>query len=322
MRVLEVERRTKGSITYLGASMLLNDREWKPHEIADMYFERWPRQEANFRAVSQAVGFKDVHGYGKQLVDNVSVVTELDKLQQRTVRLEERADKVAGKLVEQTEALVEAEEALRSRQQRQKMVSEQLQQRVAQGKQITSKLQQLAEEQRQLVEEIPAQMAETDKLQEKVRKSAVQANKIKATFEKYAQLWELLQSRRRIFKHDVELDSLFSVMKVGLVLLVTYVLKEYLGDARMEPATFIDRVATLPARLRTTPELEILTFEYNRRDPDVMAVLAEQCEAINARRLPLRSGRVLRVHVDPPPLPRRPPPTNRRVKPGDRFRKT
>jgi hypothetical protein len=74
-----------------------------------------------------------------------------------------------------------------------------------------------------------------------------------------------IDSRRRIFKHDVELDSIFSVPKVGLVLAITFVLKEYLGGACMEALTFLDRVATLPARLRLLPQLEILTFEYSHR---------------------------------------------------------
>src|SRR5205085_1015410 len=65
IRVIEVERRGKGEVTYLGASTLLEERTWKAAEVADLYFDRWPCQEANFRAVNQAVGSKQVHGYGK-----------------------------------------------------------------------------------------------------------------------------------------------------------------------------------------------------------------------------------------------------------------
>src|ERR1019366_9636617 len=96
---------------------------------------------------------------------------------------------------------------------------------------------------------------------------------------------ETLKSRRHIFQHDVELDSLFAVLKVGLVLLVSFVLKKYLGDARMEPVTFLERLATLPGRLHVMPELEIVTFEYNTRDPEVMALLATHRQTINGLRL-------------------------------------
>jgi GAF domain-containing protein len=86
-----------------------------------------------------------------------------------------------------------------------------------------------------------------------------------------------------------------------------------------EDKTFLERVATLPARLRTTPELELVTFLYNRRDPEVMKLIVDHCDAINARGLRTRSGRRLRLQVDPAPLPRVPPPRQRWVNTGDRF---
>ena len=85
----------------------------------------------------------------------------------------------------------------------------------------------------------------------------------------------------------------------------------------MEALTFLERVATLPARLRLLPQVELLTFVYNERDPDVMALLTQHCEAINARALRTRSGRTLRVQVDPAPRPSRPPPA--RTKSTSRF---
>ena len=85
-------------------------------------------------------------------------------------------------------------------------------------------------------------------------------------------------------------------------------------------STFLDRVATLPASLRITPQLEIVTFEYNRRDPEVMGLLQTHCDAINARGLHLRSGRRLRIAVEEAPAPIRPPPPGSRVGSGDRFK--
>jgi hypothetical protein len=130
---------------------------------------------------------------------------------------------------------------------------------------------------------------------------------------------EKLDSRREIFRHDVELDSLFAVLKVALVLLVRFALKEYLGGSSMAPVTFIERLATLPGRVRMMPDIEIVTFDYNARGPEVMALLAAHREAINARRLRTRSGRVLRIEVDPAPSPRRPPPPKARANTIRRF---
>ena len=102
---------------------------------------------------------------------------------------------------------------------------------------------------------------------------------------------------------------------------MTYVLKEFLGDARMDASTFLDRMATLPATIRTTPQLEIVTFEYNQRDPEIMGLLQAHCETINDRRLRLRSGRTLKIAVEEAPQRQRPPPPGSRVGSGDRFRR-
>ena len=89
----------------------------------------------------------------------------------------------------------------------------------------------------------------------------------------------------------------------------------------MAPITFLEHVATLPARVRRTPTVEIVTLEHNRRDPEVMGLLRSQCEAINARRLRLRNGRLLRFAVDDAPTPSRPPPPGSRSGSGDRFKR-
>jgi hypothetical protein len=322
MRVVEIERRSKGTLTYLGASTMLDDAEWKPHEIADAYFERWPNQEANFRAVNQAVGFKDVHGYGKQLVDNVSVITEIDRLRKSLEKLEHREEKQALAVQTHFDAVKSTERELQHLERRAETITDRLAQHMAKGGTITPKVQQLYIEQRALGPEITSRrddlsrlVATVDQDLDKLDRTEEQARRAQANLDERA-------TRQKIFQHDVELDSLFNLLKTGLVLLVTWVLKECLGNASIEPVTFLERIATLPARMLQTPELEILTFEYNRRDPDVMTLIAASCDHINARQLRTRGGRVLRVHVDPAPPPSKPPPTragtNDRIKKGSR----
>lgn len=318
IRVIEVERRTKGTVTYLGASTLLEERDWKASELSDLYFERWPKQEANFRAVNQALGFKQIHGYGKQLVDNVAVVTRLDELEQSITRgqeqvaqLTEGADLERRQLKEQSKLLAQSE-------QRHDTLTQQLHTRLSDGKLITPKLQELATQEQKMAQQVHKQTQMVARTKRKMDVACSRLKRQQDQLERHRDEQATIESRRRIFKHDIELDSIFSVLKVGLVLVITFVLKEYLGGARMEALTFLERVATLPARLRLLPQFEILTFEYNHRDPDVMALLTAQCDTINARGLKTRSGRTLQIHVDPAPPPTRPP-TGRRTKSMERF---
>ena len=317
VRVIEVERRSKGTVTYLGASTLLAERDWSATDIANLYFDRWPKQEANFRAVNQALGSKQVHGYGKQLVDNVTVITELDELDQKIRASQEQRKQRTEQLQQQRQQLHEQRKQMRRLERRTETLTRHLQDRVTRGQRITPKLRQTAKEQKAV-----AQQARrcTQAVARGVKKTACLSSQLERQqrqLEEYQQRQQTLQSRRRIFQHDVELDSLFSVLKFGLVLAISFVLKEYFGDARMAPITFLERVATLPARLHILPDVEILTFEYNRRDPDVMALLSQHCDAINARALPTRSGRTLQIRVQPAPPPPRPPPN--RTKSMERF---
>ena len=311
MRVVELERRRTGKLVYLGASKLLDEREWKAGDIADLYFNRWPAQEANFRAVNQAVGAKDVHGYGKRLVDNVSVVTRLDELSNAIQRAEERRDQQRQRLETQQARAHEDVKAAGRRERRMITLDAQLEKRLEAGRTITPITQKLLEEKRSLTEALDEGRATAARREQKLDDDRRKFERTEKALSGHRDERTLLESRRQIFAHDVELDSLFALLKFGLVLLITHVLKRYLAGAALAPVTFLDRIATLPARLRSTQELEILTFEYNRRDPEIMTLLAGLCESLNTRRLHTRSGRVLRIQVDPPPPPRRPPPAPR-----------
>lgn len=319
MRVVEVERRTTGKVTCLGASTKLDEREWKARDLADLYFDRWPNQEANFRAVNQATRSKQVHGYGKRLVDNISVVTEVDKLDGQLRGGVERLELQQAQEDKLAHTLRQDERELTRKSRRHGTVQRNLDGRAVVGKNVLLSTQRLVEEHLELSRAISAQQEAVSRQRAKLKAAGERVQRTRKRLQRWQERRQVLQTRRRIFAHDVELDSLFSLLKVGLTLLVTFVLKEYLGDARMEVSTFLDRVATLPASLRITPQLEIVTFEYNRRDPEVMGLLESHCQAISDRGLRLRSGRTLRVAVEKAPRRSRPPPAGSKVGSGDRF---
>ena len=230
-------------------------------ELSDLYFERWPKQEANFRAVNQALGFKQVHGYGKQLVDNIAVVTRLDELEQNITRGQEQVAQLTEGSELQQKQLKEQSKLLARCEQRHDTLTRQLHTRLSDGKLITPKLQELATQEHGMASQVRRQTQLVTRAEKKVDLASSKLQRQQDQLERHQDEHATIESRQRIFKHDVELDSIFSVLKVGLVLAITFVLKEYLGGARMEALTFLDRVATLPARLRLLPKLEILTFE-------------------------------------------------------------
>ncbi len=309
VRIIELER-ASGQITYLAASTKLDLRDWNANDLANLYFSRWPSQEANFRSVNQATAFKEVHGYGKQLVDNMTVLTKQDELHQQIERLGTQQASRQTQLEVTLAELKDHEKLLRRLQRRQATVERSLVGLTA-GDTLTRKQTELLKEQRELHKRTGALLAKINRMRSRCDGLEEKAQRAQAKIDAKTEEEERLDSRKKILHHDTELDSLFTLMKVGLTLLIAYVLKNYLGGARMEPETFLKRIATLPAWRRTTPQLELITFEYNTRDPGTMTLLAASCASINQRLIRMRSGRVLRVAVDPAPPPARPPPKRR-----------
>jgi hypothetical protein len=299
--------------------MLLETRDWNAEALGDLYFSRWPKQEANFRALNQALEFKQVHGYGKQLVDNVTVVTRLDELTQAITRDEGQVAQSTEQCQQNAKALHDQHKQLRQAERRQKTVSRQLQKRLNDGQSVTPPMKQLAVEQTELIQQLRKQKLVIERLTKDATICDHQLTRRTQQLQQHQSECTQLESRRRIFKHDVELDSIFSVLKVGLVMAITFVFKEYFPGTHMEPLTFLERIASLPARLKVLPTLEIVTFEYNLRDPETMALLLQHCDAINARGLTMRSGRKLQLRIEPAPPTTRPPPPKRRTTTADRI---
>jgi hypothetical protein len=319
IRVIELERRRKGTVTYLGASTQLSEREWKAAAVADLYFDRWPMQEANFRAVNQAVGSKQVHGYGKQLVNNITVINELGELSEAMQRQQEKLEKAEAELAAQEQVLRDTQLKRRRSARRLETLTRHVNAQVARGERISAALRAELTEQQSLAKSLRAQTAQEDKQHKALDQAKARHEQRRQKQQQHMDRFSELEPRQQIFRHDVELDSLFGLLQVIVVFLVGYLCKEFFHDARMEPVTFLERLFTLPARRSLTPQYEIITFEYNQRDPEVMALLASHREAVNARALHLRNGRILRIDIDPAPLPSRPPPAQRRTTSRDRF---
>jgi transposase len=299
VRLIEIERNRNKDITYLAASMLLRKEDWKTDEVADLYFDRWPNQENNFKAVNQAADLKQVHGYGKQLVTNVSVVTQLEILRQRTTRASESNAKHI-EAARQLESVIETQkrDVLRLKQ-RKKVIDASITTLLKSSSyQTNASLRRLHEERLELEASVESAEQKIARAGTKLAKAHAMAEKTGQKLRVYNDKYSKLQSMTHILSHDVELDSIFNAFKVGLTMLVTYVLTQILGKSRLEPTTFLERVGTLPAWQQFRGEHEYLTFDYNARDPSIMALLISHCEAINAMNLPMRSGRVLRVAVD------------------------
>ena len=144
-------------------------------------------------------------------VDNVTVVTQLDK---QIARLEERREKVSEQEVKHGIALVDAAQELTDTQRRYDTIARYVDGRLESGQHITQKLRAAADQRRALTKETSQRATKVHRLEQKLQEDTAQSAGIDADLSRHRDKRSTLESRRTIFKHDVELDSLFGVLKV------------------------------------------------------------------------------------------------------------
>ena len=106
----------------------------------------------------------------------------------------------------------------------------------------------------------------------------------------------LATTPREIFVRDTTRDSIVTCMKLTVLMLIEFVLKEYFGGARMEVRTFIEEYVHLPVTVRCRARDVIYQFESNRRDPTQAERLRAACDEVTRRGI-VRGGRRLRFEV-------------------------
>lgn len=291
-----VVRRTRAGQT----SVLVTDSprdDLSARAVANAYFERWSRQELRFKTFG-AVNFKGVAGYGKQLVENVAVVTELDKLPDRRKRLEKQVETQAKVVTDLYTTLKDARTAVKKAEER----------RARQDGQVAKELFADTPDLDAVCARVDTVISERDRLAE-AREAAATAEAthraavaklaaLRAELPKLDEKAALLASRKEIFQADVELDRIFSVYKLGFVLLCELALREFFDGLNISLATFMRHILDLPGKRVVDGYQELIQFAIPP-NKDIRRALEAACERVNALKL-RRNDLVLRLSVGPP----------------------
>jgi hypothetical protein len=272
------------------------------HELADLYFRRWPVQENAFKE-AEVLGGSEHRGNCARIVANVAVVSELERLEARALRdatmlheLTDAADGLAQAADEQTRDQRRAELALATRRRR-------LDELIAQEKTAGKTFAQTAlDHQRALVHAEACTKAAT-KTRVALEKSVTQRATIEKRIAEIAARRKHLEPQRTIRQLDVAQDTILTATKLTAAQLIAFALREYLPSMPMTPQTFIQRVLSVRGRKEIHRDREIVVLYENSRDPLVTEALRDACDRINRRGL-RRDDRRLRFVVEPAPAAR------------------
>ena len=278
VRVVGLRRHPGGSVFWFATNCAPSP--FTPAHIVRLYFQRWPMQELQFRDAAGHVAIHQQHGYGKEEVENVAVVTRLETMNLAIAHLDDEVYDLRCEVEWGDQRHDDLKKAAKEAERAERTATDRL------GRAVVQK---------------PAEAAEAHAMWSLARAKEKTARKELLGHEKWlakararhkpraARLDRLraeaadLETRRRIFKLDTDLDDVMLAPKCMFIRLCAS-LQAVMGT-RMEIDTLIARVLTLPGRKRTTKDgriAEVILYR-NPLDPEIGAPIATAIAELNRR---------------------------------------
>ncbi|MBN2798685.1 MAG: transposase [Deltaproteobacteria bacterium] len=104
---------------------------------------------------------------------------------------------------------------------------------------------------------------------------------------------------REIYARDTTRDGIVTCAKLTVLMLLEFVLKEYFGNLRMEPRTFIELFVATPVTIRETRQERTYELQANPRSPANTQRLRDACAEVTRRQLRVGDKRLRFVVVGP-----------------------
>lgn len=265
-------------------------------DLAELYFARWPLQENKFKEWASSVKLDQHRGNCGRMVSNVAVITELEQLEARRQRDEQ-------KLADLLQAQGPLEEALRTKQRELRKAEasldvrrRRLDARVDEGRTSGKGFARSAVEHQQALGRAETVRRDAEQAQAALDRNRDREAKLRAGLEKTIRRQDKLEPQRMIRQLDVAQDMVLTALKLTAAQLIAFVLREYLPSMKMTPDTFKTRVLPTRGRREVYETYERVVFYANPRDPQVNAALAMACQRLNERNI-IRDNRRVEYRV-------------------------
>jgi hypothetical protein len=293
LRVKRAHRESDSVLVTTGLKLGMEGRD-----LADLYYARWPLQENAFKE-GAVVQLNRHRGNCGRMISNVAVVTECERLSKREgqdreqLREEQSREKHLQQAAADSRRIVEraaAKLAVRRRR---------VEAMLAAGRIEGRQLGRAALEQQQAIHEMEASGKARQKAEKKAQENQDRQRRLEKQIKEAREQQVKLEPQKLIRQLDPALDSILTATKLAAMMLITFVLREYLTVEAMNPQTFVSRILTMSGRKELRAGEERVIFYENPRDPEINQALRVACRRLNRRKLQ-REGRRLLYEVSPP----------------------
>jgi len=299
VRVVGRKRRRTGKVAWYAT--LADAEAFSDPTVLDLYFARWPLQELVFRDGNGRVHLGAHYGYGRRKVDNVAVLDRLDKIQGYTRKLDIRVKKGQQNAQALRAEVTEKSLAINRVSERLDALRAELDASVAQGRAGTATFKERYASARALESWLASNRND---VASQAEDAVVLERKVKTARSRRKSLQDeqaILDSRRRIFTVDVELDELMTAFKLTFMNLCGVLMTQYLGK-QMQLDTLIRGILTLPGERVRTPTTETIRIYRHERDRQLMPLVEAACQKLTEQEM-VRDKRRLRFEVVDRPVP-------------------
>lgn len=241
--------------------------------VVKAYFDRWPYEELQFKAMKSFACLNRVAGYGKQKIPDEKVRQRQNDLQGRIAGLRQRLQAPLKAIGEQEERLamcIAKERRIHSQGQ------------VLEGKRV------LPEETRPILKSIGREMAQCRR---QIKSIEAEWGKDLQRLRRYEKEWLGLQGKEYVYRIDVELDQIMTYFRIALVNLSSWFLHECMPKHTMALSQFLHTILLIPGEIELGKDIRRIRLKRNPKDPDGMARLQSALQNLNNLQIQYLDGK-------------------------------
>jgi len=251
----------------------LSEKIFTTDNVVKSYFNRWPAQELNFRDMKSGVNIHRVVGYGKKLVDNITVLEKIERLQRQKNELE-------WELRDPLDEIRNMEETLQL-----KITEERI---YREKSTIIKGSRRLSEHDMQSLKSIQKEINSIKRKIKKIEKDHLkQFTSLKKKKDELARIID----KKKIYSVDVELDQIMTCFKISFANICCYLLDECFNGEKMTLQRLYDVVFDLHGKVKIDGDQRNIIVERNPKQEDVMRKLESAFDVVNSMGVKDLNGR-------------------------------
>jgi len=248
-------------------------------EITKRYFDRWPKQEKQFRDAKGALNIHRIVGYGKKLEN-------YDSMHERYSKIKKTIRKLKMKLKEPLMEIEKIENELAPLYRKERKLREKS--KIELGKRVLSEAD--SEKLKQFEREINKCLRRQKAIEKQNKEDFT---KLKDNMKEEGRI----RFKDKVYRIDTELDQIMTCFKLSFANLCSFLLTQCMNHEKHELLTLFESIFQLDGNAKITDSEKIIKLKSNPKEPMMMKKLKGCIQKLNEMKIENHEGRLLQFII-------------------------